>query len=297
MPLEVTKARTLNPTEGSLTLIAGPPGLGKSWFCGTMAEYLDPSEVLLISTLPREVNSVQYQKHDLDTILVTDDQWEPDLGKKGLKAGGYDKMIETLRELRLDKKYKGVILDNGTEAGELAWHSVLGPKGVADPSELSGNTFALYSAMRGKMESLIRSLSILTGKTGLVEVPKLVVVPWHVQPKKEGAGDGESADEAAQGAEYEGDYLPMIRGGFRRRVAQLVDNFIYSSIENVRAPGEMTSEPRFVIQVVSDREKHVKLAGTAPKGDDLIKGRYLDVHDRDDAFREFMKILEAGQED
>jgi len=295
MTIQVTKARAFNPTEGSLNIIAGPPGLGKSWFCGTMAEYLDPSEVLLLVTLPREVNSYQYQKHDIDTIFLTDTEWEPELGKTGFKAGGYEALMQTLKELRTDTQYKGIILDNGTEAAELAWHAVLAPKGIGSPSEVRGNTYALYDSMRSKMESMIRSLSILTGKTGLVEVPKLIAVPWHVQPKKETSDGGESADEAAQGAEYEGDYLPMIRGGFRRRVAQLVDSFIYASIENIRPEKSMKSESRFAIQVVSDREKHVKLAGATPTKEALTKDKFLDVHDRDDAWRMFMEILQTGQ--
>lgn len=298
MTIEVTKARTMSPKDGSLTIVAGPPGLGKSWFSGTVANYVDPSEVLLLATLPREVNSLMYQEYDLDTVLLTDDNWDPGQGKQGLQATGYDRMMDILRDLRQDNKYKAIILDNGTEAAELAWHSVMAPLGVSDPNELGrgSNRFAPYMSLREKMEQMIRSLSVLTGKTGLVETPKLIIVPWHVQPKKDTSDDDESADQKGQGAEYEGDYLPMIRGGFRRRVAALVDNYVYASIETVRPKGKMTSENRFCIQVVSDREKHVKLAGVAPDPDSLVKGRFLDVHDRKDAWSMFMKVLGIDKE-
>lgn len=293
--LTVTKAREISPTQGSLTVVAGPPGLGKSWVCGTMADYLDPSEVLVIATLAREINSVQYQKHNLDTIVVTDDRWEPAAGREGLVATGYDQLIDVLRELRSDTQYKGIILDNGTEAAELAWHAALEPLGVGDPNDLGrgGNRFAPYTSIREKMEQLMRSVSILTGKTGLVKVPKLVAIPWHVQPPKETTDDSDSADEKGKGAEYEGDFLPMIRGSYRRKLAAVVDNFIYANLTTVRQKGKMTSDDHYVLQVVTDRERHVKLAGQQPDESKLLKGKYLDVQDRHDAWAMFMDLLKT----
>lgn len=288
----MTKAREISPTQGSLTIIAGPPGLGKSWICGTMAEYLSPDEVLVIATLPRETNSVMYQKHNVDTIVVTDDAWDPDNGE--LSATGYDQLIDVLRSLRQDTKYKGIILDNGTEAGELAWHASMEPLGVGDPNQLKGgNKFAPYTSVREKMEQLMRSLSVLTGKTGLVEQPKLVAIPWHVQPPKESVGDDDSADEKGKGAEYEGSYLPMARGSIRRKIAALVDNFVYASIETVRKKGSMKGEDRYMLQVISDRERHVKLAGEQPDDSQLVKDKFIDVHGAQDAWRKFMEILEV----
>jgi hypothetical protein len=289
--IEVTKANDMDPKSGSLTILAGPPGLGKSWVCGTMGEYLKPEEVLLIATLPREVNSYQYQQHNFDTVVISDSEWEPAAGKAGLNATGYDALLALLRDLRTDKQYKGIIVDNGTEAAELAWHASLEPLGVFDPADLKGNKFTPYTSVREKMEQLMRSLSILTGKTGLVEQPKLIAMPWHVQPPKDTIDDSDSADKKGKGAEYEGDYLPMVRGSFRRRVSALVDNFIYSDIVQVRPAGKAMApaEPHYCVQVVSDKERHVKHAGVAPEN--LLKGKYLDVHGRDDAWRSIMEVI------
>lgn len=292
----VTKARDLSPTQGSLTVLAGPPGLGKSWVCGTMAEYLDPSEVLVIATLPREVNSVQYQKHNLDTILVTDESWEPSLGKKGLQATGFDELTAILRELRTDTQYKGIILDNGTQAAELAWHAALEPLGVSDPTELGrgGNRFAPYTSIREKMEQMFNSLSLLTGKTGVVKQPKLIAIPWHVQPPKETTGDEDSADEKSKGAEYEGDFLPMVRGSFRRRLSSLVDIYLYVNLETIPNPkNPMKSSDHYVVQIVTDKERHCKLPGVLPPSDSLTKGKFLDVHGQHDAWRQIMNIIET----
>ena len=289
--INVTKAKDISPSSGSLTVIAGPPGTGKSNIAGTLAEYLSPEEVLVIATLPREVNSRQYQKYNLDTIVVTDDGWEPSEGKAGLRADGFDTLLTLLRDLRADEKYKGIILDNGTEAAELAWHASLEPLGVFDPGDLKGNKFTPYTSVREKMEQLMRSLSILTGKTGLVAQSKLIVVPWHVQPPKDTIDDSDSADKKGKGAEYEGDFLPMVRGSFRRRVSALVDNFVYADIEQVRMGKAMTPPTaNYCIQVISDREKHVKHAGFIDT-DTLLKGKYINVHNRDDAWRQLMEVI------
>lgn len=296
MPIEVQRARDSSPLAGSLTIVAGPPGLGKSFFAGTMAELYGADRVLVIATLPREINSLQYQRHNLPFVMIADEGWEPE--KRSLKATGYDKLMETLRELRADEQYKAIILDNGTEAGELAWHSVLGPLGVSDPNQLGSgsNRFAPYTSLSEKMNALIRSLGTLTGKTGLVKQPKVICVPWHVQPAKDGMGDNESADSKGQGVEYEGDYLPMIRGSFRRRLMAVVDNFVYADL--IQVPGRNAlseTEMHFCLQVISDNEKHVKTEGSSPDPSKLVKRKFLDVHGKDNAWRVFMEAIEAGQ--
>lgn len=295
--MEIINARSVGPETGSLTIPAGPPGLGKSWFAGTVAEHVGGEHVIVIATLPREINSVQYQKYDVDGVICTDEEWSPEV--KVLKATGYADLMKFLRDLRTDEHYKAVILDNGTEAAELAWHAAMAPLGVGDPNDLGrgSNRFAPYTSLRDKMENLIRSLSILTGKTGLVTQPKLVIVPWHVQPPKDTTDDSDSADAKGQGSEYEGEYLPMIRGAFRRRLMALVDNYIYTDIQQVPADAKKPlgkMENHYCLQVVSDRERHVKIEGGFPDADKLVKGKFLDVHNRDDAFSYFMNSINRG---
>jgi hypothetical protein len=292
--METLKARSAAPTSGSLTMIAGPPGLGKSHFCGTMGEFLKPEEVLVIATLPREINSLKYQEYNFDYLMVTDEEtWRP--SDKKLGAQGFTKLTGILRDLRKDTKYAGIILDNGTEAAEMAWHSALEPHGVGDPGDLKGgNRYAPYTSMREKLEQMMRDLSILTGKTGFAARPKLIAVPWHIQPPKESQDEDDSADEKGRGSEYEGEFLPMIRGAFRRRVGALVDNQIYVDLVQVpKNPKNALSsmEQHYCIQVVSDRERHCKLAGKVPEQEQLLKGKYIDVHGKPDGWRTLMALL------
>lgn len=294
---QVIKAKTLSPTTGSLSLILGPPGTGKSWVCGTLAEYLDPKEILVIATLPREVNSVQYQEHDLDTVLVVDDDWQP--SDKKLNATGYKNLMDIVRELRTDTKYSGIILDNGTEAAELAWHAALAPLGVGDPNDLpkGGNRFAPYTSLREKLEELMYALATLTGKTGFAKRPKLVAVPWHIQPPKETNDDDDSADQKGKGSEYEGEFLPMIRGAFRRRVGAIVDTVVYTNLVRVPGRNQLSAyEMSYCLQVISDRERHVKLPGRQPNPKDLIKGKFLNIHNADNAWRQMMDIISAKED-
>lgn len=297
MDIEVTKANDIGPTQGSFIITAGPPGLGKSWLAGTMAEYLDPKEVLVIATLPREVNSLQYQAHNLDTIVITDDGWNPSEGE--LNPTGYDELMKIVRTLRTDTKYAGVIIDNGTEAAELAWHAALEPYGVGDPGDLTGgNRFGPYTSLREKMEELICGLSTLTGKTGFAERPKLICMPWHIQPPKETSDDADSADQKGKGSEYEGEYLPMIRGAYRRRIGGIVDATVYANLVSVPGNNSLSAmENHYCIQVISDKERHVKLPGRQPDPKKLLKGKYVDIHNRDDAWRVLMSIVDGTYEE
>lgn len=285
MPFDPIKANDVAPTRASIHVVAGPPGMGKSWFCGTVAEVVPPEEVLLLATLPREVRSVQYQRHNLDTLIIQDEAWEPE--NNLYQATGCNKLIKVLKELRTDDKYSAIILDSGTEAGELAWHAALAPFKVGDPSEMGReNRFSPYTKCGELMEQVVRSLSKLAGHPsgGRNDVvrPKFVLVTMHIQPPKEGLGADESADQKGGGVEYEGSVLPMLRGRFRRRLAGLVDGFVYAD----RVP-DRTSTGRIQvshkIQVRSDLERHAKFPGLLPDGvthvDNNFK-KYIELVDR-----------------
>jgi len=147
------------------------------------------------------------------------------------------------------------------------------------------------------MEELMYGLSTLTGKTGFADRPKLVAIPWHIQPPKETSGDDDSADEKGKGSEYEGEFLPMIRGAFRRRIGGIVDMTVYSNLVRVQGKGSLSqAELHYCIQVISDRERHVKLPGRQPKPDTLLKGKFIDIHERDDAWRMLMDIISGKEE-
>lgn len=292
--MQIIKARKLSPKDGHLGMVAGPPGTGKSWFCGSIAEYCEPEEILVIATMPREAESYMYQKHDVDVCVVYDHRWIPDRGK--FEATGYNELLKIFEDLRTDTKYKAIIIDNGTEMGELAWHDAMAPHGVSSPAKIKGNNkWDPYVQITENIQQLLTGMMILTGKiitpdgdelpTGVAR-PKFVWVPWHLQPPKEKPDGDESADEKAKGSEYMGEMLPMLKGGFRRKIAGFFSAVVYSGIVSVQTGEGMKMEPNYVVQVIGDHEKHAKIPGPMPDKKDLIRGKYIPNN-----FSEFMKLL------
>ena len=261
--MEVIKARDVSPLGAQLVLVLGPPGIGKSTFAASVGEVVDPDEVLLIATLPREAKSWKYQEYNYDTVLIEESlSWDPI--NKSYGVSGYDHLVKLLDELAKDTKYGAIILDNGTEAGEFAWHASLAPFRIGDTNELGkgGNRFAPYGSVREKMENLIQRLNRLTGKH--CARAKHVIVPWHVQPPKD--------DDDAQGVEYVGKELPMIRGGYRRRLGQKIDVICFMT-RQTKSKGTKTST-EYLLQIESDMERHTKIPGLVPEGVKYIEPSY-----------------------
>lgn len=261
--MNIIKATDLSPKGAQFTVVLGPHGIGKSSFAATVMDVVPPQETLLIATLPREVKSWRYQEYNPDTVLVVEpDTWDP-LNKQ-YKPTAFNELIGILDELVTDEKYGAVIIDNGTEAGEFAWHDSLAPLKIGDPGELGsgGNRFAPYVSIRERLENLILKTNRLTNPKACAR-PKHVIVPWHVQEPK----DDESSKKDV---EYAGKELPMIRGGFRRRLGQKIDVIVYA-VRRITAGG---STIEHVIQIVSDMEKHCKMPCEVPSGMKYIDPRY-----------------------
>lgn len=261
-----------------LAFVGGAPGTGKSWLAGSVAEYIDPAEVLLVATLAREVNSFSYQRYDLDSVVV----------------GSLAELSSLIRYLRTDTQYRAVVIDNGTEMSDFVWRASLKAYNVEDISQLPrGNSLSPYATNLDKMSQLFCDLSMLTGKYGSVGKPKSIIIPWHVQPIKESVTDQESADERGQGIEYGGQFLPAVRGAFRRRVGALVDIMVYTNIVSVRADGDPLApkESRYAVQVLSDRDLHCKMPGNPLDPDKLLLGKYLDIHKANDGWRKLMELI------
>lgn len=256
-------------------VIAGPGGTGKSTLLGSMAEYIHKTygkRTLLIATLPREKRSWKYQQLGdscIDHVLVEDTDWRPDARR--FQADGFSKMQQILEYLETDTKYGGVIVDNGTEHAEQAWHASLAPLSVGSPMEIDGKSRWLpYERLDSLLDQSIKSMVSLTTAAN----PKFVGIAWHVQAPKEDTvetvGDSKvakkSADNTAKGVEYEGDVLPMIRGKFRRKLINQVDAMLYTEIANRRdlVDGKIQEKVEYLVQVRANPERHTKLPGPMP---------------------------------
>ena len=174
-----------------------------------------------------------------------------------------------------DEVYDCVVLDSGTELAELGWHHALMPHGVIAPAYMDGKSRWLpYETLATNLDQAIKNLVNLTNAAA-AKRPKYVGVSWHVQPPKddqvETVGEGqnrttqrkESADNKGEGVEYEGKVLPMIRGGFRRKLTAQLDTVVFTDILYTTRPegAKLVTVPRFVIQVQPDPERHAKLPG------------------------------------
>ncbi len=283
-------ANLIQPMKGGLgeyfsVVVLGPYGTGKSTMAGTMAKYIKEKygkKTLLIATLPREQNSWKYKELGedyLDCALIDDENWRPDLkdtqGMNALKATGFASALQLLEWLYTDETYGGVILDSGTEHAEQAWHAALAASGVASTSEIDGQSRWLpYERLDSMLDQSVKSLVGLT----TAPIPKFVMITWHVQAPKEdtveNVGDKnnpikvtkESSDHKAQGVEYEGDVLPMVRGKFRRKLGSNVDAMIFTELKNEKKfdGKSIVEDVQYVVQVRANPERHSKIPGPMP---------------------------------
>lgn len=262
-------------------VVMGPPGTGKSTLCGSMAEVVGNDRTLVIATLAREKNSWKYVENQVPSVLIEDKNWNP--SQKQFDATGFPEFLQLCRWLREeDDQYDAIILDSGTELAELGWHAALAPHSVGSPAEMDGKSRWLpYETLANSADQGIKELVSLTT---VAKRPKHVGVTWHVQPPKddtvESVGSGtdrtsrtkESADNAAQGVEYEGKILPMIRGQYRRKLTSQFDTVVYTDVRIDKKTEQLPAgkfrvyeEVSYRLQVRPDADRHTKVPGPLPQ--------------------------------
>ena len=181
-----------------------------------------------------------------------------------------------------DDEYRVVLVDNGTELGEFAWHESLKGFGVGSPADMEDrdNRFRPYT----KIADLMRQALDATVALKFAKKPKHVGIAWHLQPTKDDtvAYDKSaqahvkktSSDKKAAGSEYLGDYLPTLQGGFRRKIAAMVDGVVYTHVfherpkrvkgKSLRDSVGSGTRPHYMIQVVADEERMASVPGPLP---------------------------------
>ena len=253
-------------TQPFSAVIMGPPGVGKSTMAGSICEVVDPEEVLLIVTKLGEEQSWLYRKYGLEPELYYDRNWKPTLDM--LEAGAFIKLLRRLHELLDDEEYGAVIIDPGTDAINLLEHYILEPQGVGSPGDLH-DTQGFYRQLKDKAQEFVSAAAALS--TSAAKRPKFVLMPWHVQPPKEGIyvkmGGGkdkqQSADEKGAGIEYEGAVLPMLEGSYRRKLAGDVSMVIYCDVDTTKEfdkdAKKMVEHTEYFVQAASDKDRHAKI--------------------------------------
>ena len=260
------------------TVIAGPSGTGKSWARGTMAE-IGPT--LVLATLAREAASYWYVKKNLPIVPLWEQGWYTDDAETGslpagIRVDAFSRYLETVEALKEDIEYDVILLDSGTELAEIAWHTAMLPHGVIAPAYMtdSRSRWLPYETLSTSLDQAVKALVSLTTNEG-AKRPKYVGISWHVQPPKDDSvevvGEGanklttkkQSADRAAEGKEYEGKVLPMIRGSFRRKLESQVDAFVFTDIQYTKeaSAAGIKKTPKYVIQVQPDEDRHAKIPG------------------------------------
>lgn len=291
---EILPARDLSPHTGIFLLVLGPPKVGKSY---TLASFCSEGPTLLIATLQREATSWGYQEQNPDTILLEDRDWRPEQGR--LNTDAFQRFLDLMDQLSQDDHYKVVIVDSGTELAEYAWRDALRGLGVGSPADFDDrdNRFRPYTKIADLMRQALDAMLLL--KTA--PLPKHVAVSWHLQSVKDDQIITDpashqkvkkvSADRAAATVEYLGDVLPMMQGGFRRRIAGLADAVVFAHCvqefptdRNGKRIVGREKEPRYVLQVRPDGDRHAGIPGPMPPT------KFLDVTNKN-AWHELKALL------
>lgn len=241
--------------QGSLILVMGPPGTGKSYMAGSVCDVVGADRVALLCTKPKEVSSYQYVKHGLAerAEVFYDPEWDPEFNET--TAIGWKLLNKRLRELKRQDDVDAVILDPGTDAMVLLSHDIMSSMGIEALADLresggKGRSYTYYGEFAEKVQRFVSRLAELT----LPPNPKFVIVPWHVQSANE--------DEVSKGkgTMFEGAVLPMLPGQYRQKLAGDANEVVFSEIMRSYNTQMKRVEEKFVVRVAPTAEKHAKLS-------------------------------------
>lgn len=271
--------------QGFSLLLAGSPGTGKSHFLASVCEVVPPEKVDLIITKPRELESEGYARYGLvEQANVFSDvrTWRPHADK--YEATAWSRLLDHVYGLLDDEEKDAVILDAGTDAMTHLERFLIAPNRVASPGDLH-DTRGYYRQIASNAEAFIQILTALTGPEA--RRPKFVIVAWHTQPPKDsGQQTTASADQKGEGIEYEGRVLPMIEGGYRRKIAGDFSCVAYTDIVpggkklDPKTKKMVESGPEYRIQVLADKDRHAKIAGMLAEGDKFMPNEFKALFER-----------------
>lgn len=266
------KKRLENYRGGISAVDIGPPGTGKSTFCGSIAEIYDAKEILLLAPKPREINSWLYREKGITAHaeVFSDPKWRPSLDM--YEADGFLKLERRLLELYDDERFEVIILDPYTDVVKLAAHDILKSEKAATPRDYYDSR-SFYGDLKYKLENFTKTLVGLTSPA--IACPKHVLVACHAQPAKEG-------EKQESGVSFEGDVMPMIEGGHRHDFASEFDVCVYSKIkhESKIVNSKMVKSSSYVIQVQADNKRHAKIALAPALTQSELPNSVVDLFDK-----------------
>lgn len=268
---------------GAVIMPEGMPGAGKSHFAGSVCDVIDPDKVLLWATKAREISSASYMRHGLTqrAELFLDDEWDPTFDEWDAKA--YTQIRSRLKDVKGDPDVHGIIIDPGTEVGLYLAYMMFKNMRVADDVEMrkkdSDSSFAFFQSYADKMAKF---MALLQSVAHDPRAPKIIMIPWHVQPLKEGTPGKASPDDKGRGVAFEGKVLPKVRGQYRQTLAADADIVVRSMYHPPLPPGSKAVPGRpegYKIQVKPDRDFHAKVAMIPEPKELWIDNEFSKLHE------------------
>lgn len=226
----------LDLSGGLLTLIVGPPGTGKSWMAGSLAEF-GPTH--LIAFKPKEVDSHNYNAHGVEHDLFHDPLWSPSTER--YEASGWQDFVGRMHELLRDDEVENVILDPLTDLHVLIKHEIAKKENASSIGDMR-DSLGAWGDVRARWEEAANLITSLA----FAPTPKNVAAVVHAKVPTE-------EEEEKRNVEFMGEVLPAIQGGFKTVLEGEFHLVLHTRVVSGR-------ETKYMVEVTASSKRHNKVS-------------------------------------